>query len=535
MYQTQRFSKSRTSQLFVLIGFVTLLLISDSSFGRVSNPGAVCSTGFSQDKLTDSDYTNLFASTSNENYFDVTGNASGSIPLQMRMDLNESGTSNTNNNFSIIGASQYKLINIGRNFPTPTAYTDIKLSFRNKITQQPIYLTNVAISAFDVDYSNSNNNLFDDYVRITGITQSGSIIDGTLQTIAGSNVAYSGGLNNSTTFNCPSRDLDTRCQGSVQFSQPVSTVTVRYTNNPVYVRSDPTNQEIQFRVDNYCYVPQYIFSGTVFDDNGGITGNNADANNANITTGPYANNNIYFNGAFNPPQETGIAGSTVRLANCADTSTTYPTQSVIRDNTPIGEYQISIPKTTLANNTNLCLLESRSGTTYPIRTSNEITNVGFSSTTYNYPNNNFGRVIVENAALVLRKAQYVNNCPPSINYTASNLNTAGNTNPRTGFSEGSITDNLDPGQCIAYRVTATNRANSPITNFVMQDKLQERGQGGALVTSVLANPIANTVDYASDSVPIGQNGVVKTNPFILPSRSNRDFYFNTKYGTTVNP
>ncbi|HCI75358.1 MULTISPECIES: hypothetical protein [unclassified Psychrobacter] len=519
-------------RVLALIAAMGLMLVSNTSSARVDNPGAVCPAGFSKDKLTDSDYTNLFLSSSNNNYFNVAGNASDSIPLQMKMDLSESSTSNTNNNFSIIDASQYRVINIGRNFSTPTAYTDITLSFRNKTTQQPLYLTNVAVSAFDIDYSNSGNNLFDDYVRITGTTESGSIIDGTLQTISGSNVIYSAGLNNSTSFNCPSRDLDTRCQGSIQFSQAVSEVTFRYTNNPIYVKNDPTNQEVQIRVDNYCYVPQYIFSGTVFDDNGGITDTQADANNANITSGTYFNKPNYFNGVFNTPQELGISGSNVRLANCSNTSTTYPTQSVIRNGASVGEYQISIPKTTLANNTNLCLVESRTGATYPIRTSSESRNVGFSATTYNYPNNNFGRVIAANAALVLQKYQFVNDCNASTLVYASVPITG---DPRTGFSMDPIQDNITPQQCIAYKITATNRANLAINNFVMSDVLQKKDVKGAQATSIRVAPTDPNGSFANGSVDIGLNGTVQTTELTLPKITKRDFYFNTKYGTTVNP
>ena len=519
-------------RVLALIAAMSLMLVSNISSARVDNPGAVCPAGFSKDKLTDSDYTNLFLSSSNNNYFNVAGNASDSIPLQMKMDLSESSTSNTNNNFSIIDASQYRVINIGRNFSTPTAYTDITLSFRNKTTQQPLYLTNVAVSAFDIDYSNSGNNLFDDYVRITGTTESGSIIDGTLQTISGSNVIYSAGLNNSTSFNCPSRDLDTRCQGSIQFSQAVSEVTFRYTNNPIYVKNDPTNQEVQIRVDNYCYVPQYIFSGTVFDDNGGITDTQADANNANITSGTYFNKPNYFNGVFNTPQELGISGSNVRLANCANNSITYPTQSVIRNGASVGEYQISIPKTTLANNTNLCLVESRTGATYPIRTSSESRNVGFSATTYNYPNNNFGRVIAANAALVLQKYQFVNDCNASTLVYASVPMTG---DPRTGFSMDPIQNNITPQQCIAYKITATNRANLAINDFIMSDVLQKKGVNNAQVTSIRVAPTDNNGSYATDSVALGLNGTVKTTALMLQKNTKSDFYFNTKYGTTVNP
>lgn len=120
-----------------------------------------------------------------------------------------------------------------------------------------------------------------------------------------------------------------------------------------------------------------------------------------------------------------------------------------------------------------------------------------------------------------------------MDYTASTLNTPGNTNPRTGFSESSISGSeLIPGQCIAYRITATNRSNLVINDFVMQDKLQKKGVEGALVTSVLVGPLHNSSDYALNSVAIGQNNPVITKPLVLPDRDNKVFYFNTKYGTT---
>ena len=192
--------------------------------------------------------------------------------------------------------------------------------------------------------------------------------------------------------------------------------------------------------------------------------------------------------------------------------------------------------TTLANNTDLCLIESRTGTTYPIRTNSESRKISFSPTNYNYLNNDFGRVISENAALVLRKAQYVNNCPSTINYTDATINTSGNLDPTKGFSESSINGNLIPGQCIAYRITATNRSNLSINDFTMQDKLQEKGKENAVVSSFLTLPTSTTndADYASNSVKVGDNGIVRTKPLVLPARSKRDFYFNTKYGTTVN-
>lgn len=104
----------------------------------------------------------------------------------------------------------------------------------------------------------------------------------------------------------------------------------------------------------------------------------------------------------------------------------------------------------------------------------------------------------------------------------------------TGFSTKNI-DKIEPGQCIAYKITATNRANKSIDNFVMQDILQQAGKNSATVTSRLTNPAYNTADYATDSVAIGNNGTVKTIPLSLAPQTQRSFYFNTKYGTTMMP
>jgi len=530
-------------QMLIMTGLILFFLSSGSAFALAPNPGAVCSTDFSKDGLDNADYQSLISSLGN--FVNVAGNASGSIPLQVKLSIKESSTSNRSIDFETYTASNKAVINIGRNFPTISDYTDITFEFRNSLTLEPIFLTNVALSAFDIDYSNNTNNRFYDYVKFSGITASNNEINSVQQTSTSLNSTTSfidnyqqeglfTGNDDGRSFNCTARNLDTRCQGSVQFNQPIKSVKVRYTNTGTRITSPttPTNQEVDISLDNYCYVPEYIFSGTIFNDNGGITDTQADATNANVNSGTYSNKPNYFNGVFNSPQETGIEGSTVKLASCADTTTTYTTKSVIKSGAPIGEYQISIPKTALPSNTNLCLVESRSGNTYPIRTTSESRNVGFTATTYNYPDNNFGRVIAANAAIVLRKAQYVNSCPATLNYSASNINISGNTDPRAGFSESGINgSNLIPGQCIAYRITATNRANLPVNNFVMRDKLQTK-EDGALVTSFLTGPSSNASEYATNSVAIGQNGSVITKALTLNPKAIRNFYFNTKYGTT---
>lgn len=515
-------------RLVILTAFLLIIFNSSSSYALAPNPGAVCSNSFSQGSLTNTDYTNLVSAVNTNNYVSIAGNASGSIPLQIKMNTVESSSSTIKSNFGVITSSGTNAINIRRTFPTTTDFTDITLEFRNSITAQPLYLTNVALSAFDVDYANSSGNTFDDYVQITGVTESGSSIEGSFQTISGSNLTYFRGLYTTSAANCPAKDLGTQCQGSVQFSQPVSSVKVRYTNTGRL--STTSNQEIDFRVDNYCYVPQYIFSGTVFDDNGGITVAQASATNADITSGVYANNSNYFNGIYNPSApETGISGSTVKLASCTNTSTVYSTQSVTGSGTTIGQYQISVPLSTLNGNTNnLCLVEERTGATYPLRTNNDSKTISFATSTYSYPNNNFGRVIAENVGLVLKKYQYLNDCPSTLTYTSISETST----PNTGFSTASIS-NIEPGRCIAYKISATNRANVNIDSFIMRDTLQQKGINGATVTSVLANPALSTVDYtASDNPAIGTSGEVKTKTFVLSPRTKRDFYFNTKYGTT---
>lgn len=539
-----------TSYLISLIaGLLAFLFMSNTAFAIAPNPGAVCNNGFSQGSFTNADYSSLASAINSSNYVNIGGDAAGSIPLQVRISSTERNGPPTTGSFGSVTVGNNSAFNIIRDFPSVSSVTSIDFDFRNRITEQPIFLTNVAFSAFDIDYASNANNSFDDYVLFTGITASGNTIDGNFQSVeaSGSNIrafrdnrANTTGLglytvNTNTLTECPGINLDTECQGSVQFSEPVKSVKIRYSNASFRLtQTNPTNQQVFFRVDNYCYIPQYVFSGIVFDDNGGITTTQADANNDDITSSSsvYANRPNYFNGIFDSSQESGISGSTVRLVSCTNTATTYATQTV-NTGAPIGQYQFSLPISAFNNNTNLCLIESHTGNIYTIRTSSENRNVSFSATTYNYPNNNFGRVIAANAALVLKKAQYINNCPTTLNYTDPAINTANNANPRTGFSTGSIND-IAPGQCIAYRITATNRANIGIDNFVMRDVLQKKGVNNATVTSVLALPALSTVDYtASENPAVGTNGEVKTKVLSLGSRTKRDFYFNTKYGTTL--
>ena len=272
------------------------------------------------------------------------------------------------------------------------------------------------------------------------------------------------------------------------------------------------NEWISFGVESE---PLYYFlSGTVFNDNGG-------------NTNPQVNNSGYFNGIFDTVSESGISNSTIKLVDCNNSDIVYASENLPM--TGVGQYQLRTPIANLSGKNTVCLIEENSTNTYPIRTTNSKKQVDLVTNKYFYDTNNFGRVAAENAALVLIKYQYVNSCPATIDYPTIS-NTAAD-NPNSGFSTKPI-DNIEPGNCIAYKITATNRANLSIDNFIMQDMLQKKGEKGATVDSKLIAPLYKPNDYASDSVAIGNNGLIKTKIFTLAAKSSYDFYFNTKYGTT---
>lgn len=294
-------------------------------------------------------------------------------------------------------------------------------------------------------------------------------------------------------------------------------------------------------------INNYTFTGFVFNDNGGIARSTNPDTKSDVSA-TFMNNSKYFNGKFDSG-ELGIydINLKVRLTDCGpnggtDITGTTP-QTVSNIATTLGRYQFTVPANAIANKPRVCLVQVEPNSwDYSIDTTPNIREVTLKNDVFDYKteglvNLDFGEVEADYAAIVLRKAQFVNDCPSTLDYTASTLNTPGNTNPRTGFSESSISgSDLIPGQCIAYRITATNRANLPVSNFVMRDILQKKGDKGALVTSVLTGPIDNDSNYAlTSSVPIGENGTVVTTESVINSKASRRFYFNTKYGTTVDP
>lgn len=287
---------------------------------------------------------------------------------------------------------------------------------------------------------------------------------------------------------------------------------------------------MEFRLDNYCYAPPRVFEGIVFNDNGGANDNNADDRDANLNSSNaiYSNTN-YFDGEFDSPAERGITGSTVQLAdNCTAPNNIYATQDLISTSTDIGRYTFRVEQAVLGARTSFCIIETGNTATpipYPIRTTTNTIPITIVNNKFEYLGNNFGRVIAKNTALVLEKEQYAHDCDltglidSNIPYTQ---------NPISG-------NDIEPGECIAYRIIATNRAHIDISDVIIKDQLQKQGSGGASITSYLATPnrtsTPNAIGY-SDSLNVGDNGEIVTADFNLAPRSKQTFYFNTQFGSS---
>ena len=270
----------------------------------------------------------------------------------------------------------------------------------------------------------------------------------------------------------------------------------------------------------------YIFSGIIFNDNGGLT----------LTERQLTDTNTqYFNGVYDPTAgETGISqtGLTINLAkNCnTATPTVIKTANVTTSGADIGKYSITATPTEMAGATNVCLIQREPNgnlTSYPVDTTNNQANITFASTTYDYQNINFGEVSQNNAGLVLVKEQATNNC--NITNTAM-----------LGLTYNAVTQSgIDALKCVAYKITAYNRTNltNGLTDVKITDALPKKGVNGSTVNSLLDNPLDTTltnfkVDTAN-SVAIGANGTVVSDVQSLARGASRSLYFNTKYDSSL--
>ena len=274
----------------------------------------------------------------------------------------------------------------------------------------------------------------------------------------------------------------------------------------------------------------YSFSGTVFDDNGGITA--ADATKQNITS-TFTGNSAYFNGILDS-NESGIfdSGLQVTLTNCNGTqivtSSANP-QTV----SSLGKYNFVVQSGALP--ARVCLVETEpTSWIYSIDTTANTREVPLTNGTYIYNNLDFGEVKADNTALVLIKYQYVHECNSSLSYTSI----ADTSNPSTGFSTSAPSSNVIPGKCIAYKIEAYNRGHISLTDIQISDVLQNvKVKSEFYLPKALGVP-SSTFESTNKTGVIGQNGTIISDKFTLSNTvsstttSKATLYFNTKYGTT---
>ncbi|MCG3841578.1 hypothetical protein I3249_02145 [Psychrobacter sp. Ps1] len=287
---------------------------------------------------------------------------------------------------------------------------------------------------------------------------------------------------------------------------------------------DPKNLKLTYGDNWTCTItngsPNYVFSGTVFNDNGGLT----------LMADVLGNvNNQYFNGIFEPAAgEVAISHPNLRvsLTDCGDNDSLIPTTSPLNV-LDTGQYTFNVPSSALQGINKVCLVQSEPDSwIYSVDTTPNKREVMLAPGTYTYDALNFGEVKINNAPLVLSKAQYVHDCDMNLDYfnTAINQSTDDAT---VGFSAGSIGD-VSPNQCIAYRITAYNRGHIELKDVIIKDPLQS-------AKSSFSNPlpVGNPNDlYISNNLPT--SNIIISQPFNLSASGSNPtqatLYFNTKYG-----
>lgn len=279
---------------------------------------------------------------------------------------------------------------------------------------------------------------------------------------------------------------------------------------------------------------QYTFSGTVFNDNGGLSGSPK-----NDLTNSFINTYKYFNGVFDNG-ESGIDGSAlnnlkVRLTDCNSTDITGTTHQNVSDT---GSYSFTVPASAVAGKSQVCLIQEEPDPwSYSVDTTPNRLEVPIKNSVYLYEDNNFGEVIAEQTALVLKKYQYVHQCDANLNYN----NILDKDSPLNGFSINAPRqdEKVDPGQCIAYKIEAYNHGHITLTDIRITDILQKTPVESVFHlpnSSGIAASLRTTDNPTSGLVNIGDNGVIITEPFKLTNTattttvSKRTLYFNTKYG-----
>lgn len=255
------FYRRYLQQMLMIVGFILFSLVSEPVFAITLNNGsaASCPAGSTQGILTNGSYSSLVTSFNNGTYQTVSSQSSTgllvTIPLKIKMSIANFNTGNSNN-VATLTSSNYTAIKFTGSAANSSVRNEITLDFQNTANSEPLFLNKVALSAFDIDKFSNITNYWDDNVKFVGTTQSNATVNGVFQSISGSNVINTNGegLRLGTDANCVN-NLDSACQGSVVFSEPVKSVKIIYSNTDNETNTSITSRILDFRLDSYCYQP----------------------------------------------------------------------------------------------------------------------------------------------------------------------------------------------------------------------------------------------------------------------------------------
>jgi|26BtaG_2_1085354.scaffolds.fasta_scaffold02741_3 hypothetical protein len=354
-------------------------------------------------------------------------------------------------------------------------------------------------------------------------------------TTTGSNNTVTTGTGTTGTFKVnPTKTytLTEAVSGSTNLANYTALYACRKSDGTSVSTLDPKNLKLTYGDNWTCTItngsPNYVFSGTVFNDNGGITA--ADSTKQNITN-TFTANSAYFNGILDS-NESGIFDSAlqVTLTNCDGTKvvTSSANPQTVSSS---GKYSFTVQPDALP--TRACLVETEpTSWDYSVDTTANTREVSLSNGTYIYNNLDFGEVKANNASLVLIKSQYVHNCNINTNFNG----TTSTPSQTPAFSTAEIKD-IEPGKCIAYRIEAYNRGHVDLKDIQINDQLQVKSQTN-LVTSVFALPVPKgdpTSLYTGTTLPTGTitSELFNLNKPTGSTPTKATLYFNTKYGTTM--
>lgn len=354
-------------------------------------------------------------------------------------------------------------------------------------------------------------------------------------TTTGSNNTVTTGTGTTGTFKVnPTKTytLTEAVSGSTNLADYTALYACRKSDGTSVSTLDPKNLKLTYGDNWTCTItngsPNYVFSGTVFNDNGGITA--ADSTKQNITS-TFTANSAYFNGILDS-NESGIFDSAlqVTLTNCDGTKvvTNSANPQTVSSS---GKYSFTVQPSALP--TRICIVETEPKSwVYSVDTTANTREVTLTNGTYIYNNLDFGEVKANNASLVLIKSQYVHNCNININFNG----TTGTPSQTPAFSIAEIKD-IEPRKCIAYRIEAYNRGHVDLKDIQINDQLQVKSQTN-LVTSVFALPVPKgdpTSLYTGTTLPTGTitSELFNLNKPTGSTPTKATLYFNTKYGTTM--